>query len=84
MSQQFITAWLRSGHIRTASDGLFLLDPCSATIVAWLEKSEDTAEDEGEDEEIWLDDDDQFEGDDSAEKQPTPGWPLNITIPSKD
>jgi len=38
-SQQFIAAWLHSGHIRTAPEGLFLLDPCSATIVAWAEKN---------------------------------------------
>ena len=78
MSQQFIAGWLHSGHIRTAPEGLFLLDPCSATIVEWLEKSEGMAEDEGEDEEIWLDAEDELE-----EEQPKPAWPLNITIPSK-
>jgi len=83
MSQQFITAWLHSGHIRTASDGLFLLDPCSAAIVAWSEKNEDMAEDEEEDEEIWLDEGDELGGDEVEAKQPKPGWPLNITIPSK-
>jgi hypothetical protein len=82
MSQQFIAGWLRSGHIRAASEGVFLLDPCSATIVAWLEKNEATAEDE--DEEIWLDDDDDLEGDRLEEKQPKPAWPLNITIPRKE
>ena len=41
------------------------------------------AEDEGEDEEIWLDDDDDLEGDGFEEKRPKPAWPLNITIPSK-
>jgi len=82
MSQQFIAGWLHSGHIRTAPEGLFLLDPCSATIVAWSEKKEATAEDE--DEEIWLDDDDDLEGDDLEENQPKPAWPLNITIPSKE
>jgi len=44
-SQQFIAAWLHSGHIRTAPEGLFLLDPCSATIVAWSEKNEIGSED---------------------------------------
>jgi len=78
MSQQFIAGWLHSGHIRTAPEGLFLLDPCSATIVAWSEKNEDMAEDE----EIWLDDD--LQGDDLEEKQPKPTWPSNITIPSKE
>jgi hypothetical protein len=79
MSQQFIAGWLRSGHIRAASEGVFLLDPCSATIVAWLEKNEATAEDDDEDDEIWLDDDDDLEA-----KQPKPAWPLNIAIPSKE
>jgi hypothetical protein len=82
MSQQFIAGWLHSGHIRTASEGLFLLDPCSATIVAWPEENEATAEDE--DEEIWLDDDDDLEGDGLEEEQPKPAWPLNIAIPSKE
>jgi len=45
MSQQFIAGWLHSGHIRTAPEGLFLLDPCSATIVAWPEKNELGSED---------------------------------------
>lgn len=84
MSQQFITAWLRSGHIRTASEGLFLLDPCSAAIVAWPEKNQDMVEDEEEDEEIWLDEGDELGGDELEAKQPKPGWPLNITIPSKE
>jgi hypothetical protein len=43
MSQQFVAGWLHSGHIRTAPEGLFLLDPCSATIVEWSEKNEDMA-----------------------------------------
>jgi hypothetical protein len=84
MSQQFIAGWLRSGHIRTAPEGLFLLDPCSATIVPWSEENEAIAEDEDEDEEIWLDDDDDLDGDGFEETQPKPTWPLNITIPSKE
>jgi len=83
MSQQFITAWLHSGHIRRAPEGLFELDPCSATIVAWSEKNEDMAENEEEDEEIWLDEGDELGGDELEAKQPKPGWPLNITIPSE-
>jgi hypothetical protein len=82
MSQQFIAGWLHSGHIRAAPEGLFLLDPCSATIVAWSEKNEAMAEDE--DEEIWLDDDDDLEGDGLEEKQPKAVWPLNIAIPSRE
>ena len=80
MSQQFIAAWLHSGHIHTAPEGLFLLDPCSATIVAWSEKNEDMAaqEYEDEDDENSLDAEDELE-----EEQPKPAWPLNITIPSK-
>ena len=53
--------------------------PCSATIVAWAEKNEATAEDE----EIGLDDDD-LEGDDLEEQRPDPAWPSNITIPSEE
>jgi hypothetical protein len=81
MSQQFIAGWLHSGHIRTAPDGLFLLDPCSATIVAWPEKDEDMAAQEygDEDDENSLDAEDELE-----EEQPKPAWPLNITIPSKE
>jgi hypothetical protein len=41
------------------------------------------AEDEGEDEEMWLDDDGESEGDGFEENQPKPSWPLNITIPDK-
>jgi len=84
MSQQFIAGWLHSGHIRAAPEGLFELDPCSATIVEWLETSEGMSEDEREDEEIWLDDDEDLEGGSFEEKQPKPTWPLNITIPSKE
>jgi hypothetical protein len=84
MSQHFIAGWLHSGHIRTAPEGLFLLDPCSATIVPWSEENEAIAEDEDEDEEIWLDDDDDLDGDGFEETQPKPTWPLNITIPSKE
>jgi hypothetical protein len=81
MSQQFIAGWLHSGHIRTAPEGLFLLDPCSATIVAWPEENEDMAAQQYEDEDNkkWLDDEDEFE-----EEQPKPAWPLNIAIPSKE
>jgi hypothetical protein len=81
MSQQFIAGWLHSGHIRTAPEGLFLLDPCSATIVAWQEKNDAVVveEYEDEDDENWLDEEDELE-----EEQPKPPWPLNITIPSKE
>ena len=84
MSQQFIAAWLHSGHIHTAPEGLFLLDPCSATIVAWQEKNDAIAEDEEEDDENWFDEEDELEGDDLEAAQPKPPWPLNIVIPSKE
>ena len=86
MSQQFIAGWLHSGHIRTAPESLFLLDPCSATIVAWSEKSEAGAAEgyEDEDDENGLDEEEEVEGDEFEEEQPEPAWPLNIAIPSKE
>lgn len=39
---------------------------------------------EDEDDENWLDDEDELEGDELEEKQPKPAWPLNITIPGKE
>ena len=84
MSQTFIRAWLHTGHIRTAPDGLFLLDPCSATIIEWSEKNEGTAADEYEDDQNLLDERDELEGDELEAQQPKPAWPLNVTIPSKE
>jgi hypothetical protein len=35
MREQYIGVWLGSGHIEAGDQGVFLLDPCSATIVEW-------------------------------------------------
>lgn len=37
MRDQYVGIWLGSGHIEHSHDDVFLLDPCSATIVAWPE-----------------------------------------------
>ena len=37
MRDQYVGIWLGSGHIEHGHDDVFLLDPCSATIVAWPE-----------------------------------------------
>jgi len=35
MRSQYIGIWLRSEHIRAGEKDVFLLDPCSATIIEW-------------------------------------------------
>jgi len=35
MREQYLGIWLGSGHIKPGPEDVFLLDPCSATIVAW-------------------------------------------------
>ncbi len=35
MREQYLGIWLGSGHIRPGPKDVFLLEPCSATIVAW-------------------------------------------------
>ncbi|MCZ6807274.1 MAG: hypothetical protein O7F08_10000 [Deltaproteobacteria bacterium] len=35
MREQYLGIWLGSGHIRSGPKDVFLLEPCSATIVAW-------------------------------------------------
>lgn len=37
MRAQYLGIWLGSGHIKAWDKDVFLLDPCSATIVAWPE-----------------------------------------------
>ena len=37
MRTQYLGIWLRSEHIRAGEKDVFLLDPCSATIVEWAE-----------------------------------------------
>jgi hypothetical protein len=84
LRNQYISVWLHSGHIRAAPEGVFLLDPCSATIVAWPEEDEAAAADAREDDEGWLDDNDDLE-DDAPEHNrvlgPNPAWPVNVGNP---
>lgn len=42
MREQYLGVWIGSGHIEHADKDVFLLDPCSATIVAWPELERDT------------------------------------------
>jgi hypothetical protein len=35
MREQYIGMWMMSGHLKKAPDGGYLLDPCSAKIIAW-------------------------------------------------
>jgi len=37
MRTQYLGIWLGSGHIKAGEKDVFLLDPCSATIVEWAE-----------------------------------------------
>lgn len=37
MREQYLGIWLGSGHIESGPKDVFLLDPCSATIVEWPE-----------------------------------------------
>ena len=48
MRAQYIGIWLGSGHIKAGDDDLFLLDPCSATLVEWAAMERGRAGDEGE------------------------------------
>lgn len=38
MREQYIGIWLGTGHVKPGPKDTFLLDPCSATIIAWPEK----------------------------------------------
>jgi hypothetical protein len=46
MREQYIGIWLGSGHIEAGGDNVFLLDPCSATIVKWPEMDPAAATDD--------------------------------------
>ena len=46
MREQYIAIWLGSDHIKPGPKDVFLLDPCSATIVEWREMERATAADE--------------------------------------
>jgi hypothetical protein len=35
MREQYIGMWMMSGHLKKAPEGGYLLDPCSAKIIAW-------------------------------------------------
>lgn len=37
MKEQYLNIWLGTEHIKPGPDGVFLLDPCSATVVEWPE-----------------------------------------------
>jgi len=87
MRAQYVAIWLRTGHISAAPEGVFLLDPCSATLVAWSERTETSAADDYEDveEESPLDERDDLEneyGDEAEEEKARPPWPGNIENPA--
>jgi len=42
MREQYLAIWLGSGHIQPGPKDVFLLDPCSATIVVWKEMERNT------------------------------------------
>lgn len=46
LRDQYVALWLESGHIRPGPGDLFLLDPCSATIVPWPTQRSDEPADE--------------------------------------
>ena len=46
MREQYVGIWLGSGHIKPGAEDVFLLDPCSATIVAWPEMERARATDD--------------------------------------
>lgn len=41
MRAQYLNIWLGSGHIEQGENDVFLLDPCSSTIVEWPEMERD-------------------------------------------
>lgn len=45
MRDQYVGIWLGSGHIKPGVEDVFLLDPCSATIVEWAELERAGADD---------------------------------------
>lgn len=50
MKEQYVGIWLASGHIEAGEQGVFLVDPCSATIVEWAEMERDRDDEDDEDE----------------------------------
>jgi len=48
MREQYLNVWLGSEHIKAGAEGVFLVDPCSATIVDWPEMERGAAEDDQE------------------------------------
>jgi len=46
MREQYLGIWLGSGHIKPGPKDVFLLDPCSATIVEWTETERGRATDD--------------------------------------
>jgi len=45
MREQYVNLWIGSDHVEAGPEGVFLVDPCSATIVEWPEVERDVAED---------------------------------------
>jgi hypothetical protein len=89
MSPQYVAVWLQSGHIRAAEEGVFLLDPCSAAIVAEPEETPAMAaeEYEREDEEDWPAEDRDLEDEDPEDAEPPEEpirrpWPVNVGNPA--
>jgi hypothetical protein len=58
MRAQYVGIWLGSEHIRAGEKDLFLLDPCSATIIEWtaMERGTATEGEEETDEDAFLED----------------------------
>ena len=44
MREQYVNIWLGSEHIKAGPEGVFLVDPCSATIVEWPKMERGAAE----------------------------------------
>lgn len=44
MREQYLNIWLGTEHIKPGPDGVFLVDPCSATIVEWPEMERGAAD----------------------------------------
>ena len=57
MREQYLGIWIGSEHVKPGDKDVFLLDPCSATIVEWSEMERaDAIDDEDLDEDGLLDD----------------------------
>ena len=80
MAEQFTAAWKRSGHIRSGSNGVYLLDPCRAILVPRLD-AEDMVVDEDEADDAL---DEGVTPSSTERKAPgAPPWPMDVTVPSQ-